>query len=63
MGCFAEFTLSKLRGFFSRDCGIKMTGEGRRMTANRLSMIALTCSLPRLHQEFGSDRLRVLIEA
>jgi hypothetical protein len=29
---FAESTLSQLRRFFSRDCGIRMTGEGLRMT-------------------------------
>ncbi len=31
---FAEFTLSGRARFFSRDCGIRMTAEGIRMTAN-----------------------------
>jgi hypothetical protein len=31
-GCFAKFTLAELRRFFSRDCGIRMTGEGLKMT-------------------------------
>ncbi len=36
----AEFTLSQLRRFFSPDRGIRMTGEGHRMTANGLGMTA-----------------------